>query len=205
MGAPMQLHLASGNAHKAEEFRALAAGSGLKATIVSAREVGGMPTVAEDTGTFAGNARQKALALRARLPAGSWVLADDSGLCVDALGGAPGVESAYFAGPAGDGAANLVKLVRELAGVPDERRTGHFVCLLLLAGPEGREFTFEGRCHGRLRREPRGGAGFGYDPLFVPDGEVLTFAELGDAAKNRLSHRARAWAGLAAWLRARRE
>lgn len=199
----MKLHLASGNAHKAEEFRALVAASGLAVAIVSAREAGGMPPVAEDTGTFMGNARQKAQALRARLPAGSWVLADDSGLCVDTLGGAPGVESAYFAGPAGDGAANLAKLVRELAAVPDDRRAAHFICVLLVAGPEGQEFIFEGRCDGHLRREPRGGAGFGYDPLFVPEGEGLTFAELGDAVKSRVSHRARAWAGLSAWLQGR--
>lgn len=199
----MKLHLASGNAHKAEEFRALVAASGLNVAIVSARETGGMPPVAEDTGTFAGNARKKAQALRARLPAGSWVLADDSGLCVDALGGAPGVESAYFAGPAGDGAANLAKLVRELAGVAEDRRAAHFVCVLLVAGPEGQEFVFEGRCDGRLRREPRGGTGFGYDPLFVPEGEELTFAELGDAVKNLVSHRARAWARLSGWLQGR--
>jgi len=199
----MKLHLASGNAHKAEEFRALVAASGLAVAIVSAREAGGMPPVAEDTGTFVGNARQKAQALRARLPAGCWVLADDSGLCVDTLGGAPGVESAYFAGPAGDGAANLAKLVRELAAVPDDRRAAHFICVLLVAGPEGQEFIFEGRCEGHLRREPRGGSGFGYDPLFVPEGEGLTFAELGDAVKNRVSHRARAWAGLSVWLQGR--
>ncbi len=197
----MQLHLASGNAHKAEEFRALAAASGLALGIVSARAVGGMPPVVEDAGTFVGNARKKAQALRAVLPAGAWVLADDSGLCVDALGGAPGVESAYFAGPAGDGAANLAKLVRELAGVADDRRGAFFTCVLLVAGPAGEELVFEGRCSGRLRREPRGGAGFGYDPLFVPEGEELTFAELGEEAKNRLSHRARAWAQLAAWRR----
>jgi XTP/dITP diphosphohydrolase len=201
----MQLHLASGNAHKAEEFRALAACTGLDVTMISARDAGGMPEVPEDTGTFTGNARQKARALLARLPAGAWVLADDSGLCVDALGGAPGVESAYFAGRPGDPAANLAKLVRELAAVPDGRRAAHFVCVLLVAGPAGKEFVFEGRCDGTLRREPRGGAGFGYDPLFVPAGETLTFAELGDAAKSRLSHRARAWAGLATWLRGSRD
>lgn len=197
----LTLHLASGNAHKAEEFRALAAASGLDVTVVSARDAGGMPAVPEDTGTFTGNARQKARALLARLPADAWVLADDSGLCVDALGGAPGVESAYFAGPQGDPAANLAKLVREMQAVPDNRRAAHFVCVLLVAGPGGKEFVSEGRCAGRLRREPRGGAGFGYDPLFVPEGETLTFAELGETAKNRLSHRARAWARLAHWLR----
>ena len=197
----MKLHLASGNAHKAEEFQALAAASGLTVDIVSARDVGGMPAVAEDTGTFAGNARRKARALLARLPAGSWVLADDSGLCVDALDGAPGVESAYFAGPVGDPAANLAKLVREMRDVPDQRRGAHFICMLLVAGPGGQEFIFEGRCDGRLRREPRGGSGFGYDPVFVPAGETLTFAELGEAVKNRLSHRGRAWAAVADWLR----
>lgn len=203
-GLPMKLHLASGNAHKAEEFRALVAASGLDVAIVSAREVGGMPTVPEDSGTFTGNARQKARALLARLPAGSWVLADDSGLCVDALGGAPGVESAYFAGREGNPAANLAKLVRELAAVPEPLRAAHFVCVLLVAGPGGSEQVFAGRCDGHLRREPRGGAGFGYDPLFVPAGETLTFAELSEEAKNRLSHRGRAWAALASWLRASR-
>ncbi len=103
----MKLHLASGNAHKAAEFSALAKASRLAVKIVSARETGGMPEVVEDAGTFLGNARKKARALHARLPEGSWVLADDSGLCVAALAGAPGVESAYYAGPKGDSAANL--------------------------------------------------------------------------------------------------
>jgi XTP/dITP diphosphohydrolase len=197
----MKLHLASGNPHKAEEFGALAAQSGLTVAIIPALGAGGMPPVAEDAGSFAGNARKKAQALRRILPPDSWVLADDSGLCVDALGGAPGVESAYYAGPAGDGAANLARLVRELAAVPDERRGAHFTCVLLVARPDGMEHLFEGCCAGQLLRAPRGGAGFGYDPLFVPDGESGTFAELGDEVKNRLSHRARAWAKLADWLR----
>ena len=101
----MKLYLASGNAHKAAELQGLATAGGLNMEIVSARAVGGMPEVVEDTGTFVGNARKKALALRAKLPADAWALADDSGLCVDTLGGGPGVESAYFAGPQGDGAA----------------------------------------------------------------------------------------------------
>jgi XTP/dITP diphosphohydrolase len=197
----MKLHLASGNPHKAQEFQGLAAASGLTVTIISAAAVGGMPPVAEDAGTFTGNARKKALALRARLPDDAWVLADDSGLCVDALDGAPGVESAYFAGPEGDGAANLARLVRELRDVPDGRRGAHFVCVLLLRGPAGQEQVFEERCDGHLRCEPAGAGGFGYDPLFVPDGAVQTFSELSDAAKNRLSHRGRAWARLAEWLR----
>jgi XTP/dITP diphosphohydrolase len=198
----MKLFLASGNAHKVAELQALAIGGGLDVEIISAHAVGGMPEVAEDTGTFVGNARKKALALRTKLPSEAWALADDSGLCVDALGGAPGVESAYYAGPQGDGAANLKKLVTVLRDVPDERRGAHFVCVLLLRGPEGAEMIFEGRCVGRVQHEPRGGAGFGYDPIFVPAGQTLSFSELGEAVKNGISHRARAWALLADWVRA---
>lgn len=197
----MKLYLASGNAHKAAEMNALALASGLGVEIVSAKAAGGMPPVAEDTGTFAGNARKKAQALQAVLPAGAWVLADDSGLCVEALGGGPGVESAYYAGPQGDGAANLRKLVDVMRGVPPAERGAHFLCVLLLAGPDGLEVVFEGRCDGALKDEPKGGAGFGYDPLFVPRGYEESFAELGDAVKNELSHRGRAWARLAAWWR----
>lgn len=197
----MKLYLASGNAHKAAELQALADASRVPATIVSARAVGGMPPVAEDTGTFIGNARKKAAALRGLIPADAWALADDSGLCVDALDGAPGVESAYFAGPQGDSAANLAKLVAVLRDVPEERRQARFQCMLLVLGPQGEEHVFEGSSEGRLLFAPRGGAGFGYDPLFVPAGHEQTFAELGEAVKNNLSHRARAWALLAEWIR----
>jgi len=197
----MKLYLASGNAHKVGEMNALAHASGLGVEIVSAKAVGGMPPVVEDAGTFVGNARKKALALKAVLPADAWVLADDSGLCVDALHGGPGVESAYYAGPQGDGAANLRKLVEVMREVPAERRAAHFVCVLLLAGPSGAEMVFEGKSEGVLCAEPEGGSGFGYDPLFVPSGYRRTFAELGDAVKNTVSHRGRAWAKLADWLR----
>jgi len=162
-----------------------------------------MPAVVEDTGTFLGNAQKKARALQARLPAGGWALADDSGLCVDSLAGAPGVESAYFAGPKSDDAANLRRLIEVMRDVPDDRRGAHYVCVLVLAGPAGAEQVFEGHCDGRLAREPRGQGGFGYDPLFVPEGYERTFAELGDAIKHHLSHRARAWASLAEWLKSR--
>lgn len=199
----MKLYLASANAHKVAELQALADASRLPIEILSARAAGGMPPVVEDAGTFVGNARKKAQALHARLPAGAWALADDSGLCVDALGGGPGVESAYFAGPAGDSAANLAKLVAVMRDVPDPQRSAHFTCVLVLAGPDGLEHAFEGRCPGRLLREPRGGAGFGYDPVFVPDGYTQSYAELGDAVKNEVSHRARAWAKLAEWIRGR--
>ena len=204
----MKLFLASGNAHKAVELQALAnespASRFLPIEIVSARAVGGMPEVAEDTGTFIGNARKKALALRAKLPADAWALADDSGVCVDALDGGPGVESAYYAGPEGDFAANLQKLVHVMRDVPEEKRGAHFVCVLVVCGPDGAEHIFQGRCVGRLLVEPRGGGGFGYDPLFMPDGFACSYAEMSDAEKNAISHRARAWAKLAEFFAARK-
>jgi XTP/dITP diphosphohydrolase len=204
----MRLFLASGNPNKAAELQAMAdalggGGAGGRLEVVCAAQAGGMPPVAEDTGTFAGNARKKALALRAALPEGAWSLADDSGLCVEALGGAPGVESAYYAGPAGDPAANLAKLVASMRGVPEGRRGAEFVCVLYLAGPRGREQSFEGRCRGRLLEDPRGAGGFGYDPLFVPEGLDLTLAQLPRQEKNALSHRGRAFALLVGWLAAR--
>jgi XTP/dITP diphosphohydrolase len=197
----MKLFLASGNAHKAAELQGLADAAGLGIEIVSARAAGGMPAVAEDTGTFVGNARKKARALHAQLAPGAWVLADDSGVCVDALGGGPGVESAYYAGPRSDPAANLAKLAAVMRDVPAGSRGAHFLCVLLVAGPDGAEQVFEGICRGELLAEPRGGAGFGYDPLFVPTGYQQSYAELGDAVKSRISHRARAWAKLAEWVR----
>lgn len=193
----MKLYLASGNRHKVQEFQALVDASGLPLEIVSARDAGGMPQVEEDTGTFVGNARKKALALKSLLPADAWVLADDSGLCVDALGGAPGVESAYYAGPQGDSAANLAKLVEVMRTVSDEKRAAHFTCVLVLIDGSGREQVFEGRCDGKLLREPRGGSGFGYDPLFVPVGHEKSLAELDEALKNQLSHRGHAWSVMA--------
>lgn len=201
--ARMRFYLASGNAHKVSELQTLAETSRLPVQIRSARDVGGMPAVVEDAGTFSGNARKKARALRALLPEDAWALADDSGLCVDALDGGPGVESAYYAGPQGDSAANLAKLVAVMRDVPEECRGAHFTCVLYAIGPQGEEREFEGRCLGRLLFEPRGGGGFGYDPLFVPAGNHASFAELGDAAKNTLSHRALAWAKLAEWVRGR--
>lgn len=184
------IHLATGNAHKAQEFQALANVSGLALQVVAATR---MPPVAEDTGTFAGNARKKAAALKAVLPPDAWVLADDSGLCVDALGGAPGVESAYYAGPAGNSAANLAKLVTAMRDMPEGARRAHFICVLVLQGPGEQEFVVEARCEGTLRRDPVGSGGFGYDPLFIPDGGERTYAEISEAEKNNLSHRGRAW------------
>jgi XTP/dITP diphosphohydrolase len=203
----MRLFLASGNAHKArelqamaEDFRARGLGSGVE--VLPASEVGGMPEVEEDTGTFVGNARKKARALKARLPEEYWVLADDSGLCVEALGGLPGVDSAYYAGPQGDSAANLAKLVETMRGVPMGRRAAYYICVLVLVGPNVEE-VFEGRCNGSLVAEPVGSGGFGYDPLFAPDGLNLTLSEVSPSEKNRISHRGWAWEQCVGWLAAR--
>lgn len=194
--APLVFYLASGNAHKVGELQTLARTAAVAVQIRSARDVGGMPPVVEDTGTFIGNARKKAAALRPLIPADAWALADDSGVCVDALGGEPGVESAYYAGPEGDPAANLALLVREMRAVTAAERGAQFYCVLVAIGPDGTEHRSEGICGGRLLFEPKGGSGFGYDPLFVPDGYTLSYAELGDDVKNLISHRARAWAAL---------
>jgi XTP/dITP diphosphohydrolase len=193
--------LASANEHKAREFQALADRAELRVVIRSAQAVGGMPFVPEDTGTFVGNARQKARALQGLLPEGEWALADDSGLCVDELGGLPGVDSAIYAGRPSNAAANLDKLVHDMRAVPEGMRGAHFKCVLLAAGPDGAERGFIGRCDGRLLPAPRGRQGFGYDPLFAPAGHDRSFAELGDAVKSTLSHRARAWEQFVAWLR----
>lgn len=196
----MKLYLASGNSHKVAELQKLADDCRLSVEIESARAVGGMPEVVEDSGTFIGNARKKAKALRMLLPPGSWAMADDSGICVDFLDGGPGVESAYFAGPEGDDDANLQKLIETMRDVADGQRGAHYICILLVLAPDGTEHVFRGKVTGQLLISPQGSGGFGYDPLFVPDGYKLTFAEMDPVQKNALSHRARAWYALAEWL-----
>lgn len=192
--------IATGNAHKVEEFNRLAEVFSLpQIRFVSAKDVleNGMPHVVEDSGTFLGNARLKAQALKKRVPADFFVLADDSGLCVDALDGAPGVETAYYAGPEATAEENRRKLLAALDGVPAEQRGAHFVCLLLLISPDGTESVFDARCHGSIATRESGNGGFGYDPIFAPQGFSQTFAELDGATKDRLSHRGNAFAALA--------
>lgn len=197
----MKLYLASGNSHKIRELKELVKTSNLRFEVFSAADVGGMPVVVEDTGTFVGNARKKATALKALLPHDAWALADDSGICVDALGGAPGVESAYFAGSNGDDQANLDKLVQSMRGVPEEQRGAHYVCVLILLSPDNQEYLFEAKCEGSLAHETRGTEGFGYDPFFIPRGYSETLGVLPAETKQKLSHRAKAWAELVAWSR----
>lgn len=180
------LLLATANQGKLRELRELLAGM----RVIGLADVGieDLPEIAD---TFRGNAAQKAVeaARRTGLPC----LADDSGLCVDALDGAPGVFSARFAGRHGDDAANRELLLQRLIEVPDARRTARFCCVLALAdsaGGLGQEVLFEeGECAGSITRAPRGNGGFGYDSLFVPAGEARTMAELPSSVKHALSHR----------------
>lgn len=154
-----------------------------------------LPDVVEDAETFAGNARKKAS--ETALSLGLWTLADDSGLAVDALAGAPGVYSARFAGTHGDDEANNRLVLERMAAVPDDRRGAAFVCALALADPTGTvRLEAEGTCRGRLTREPRGPGGFGYDPLFLIPEYHRTFGELSPLVKAQLSHRSRAFARL---------
>jgi XTP/dITP diphosphohydrolase len=203
----MKLYLATGNAHKIGELSAILAASGVSADVIPPAAVGGMPHVQEDADTFEGNALKKARALADRIrergaPDGSWAaLADDSGLCVDVLGGAPGVHSAYYAGRDATDTANTAKLLAALAETPAAERSAAFRCVIAVVRHDGVQFTFEGRCPGRIVSAPSGGGGFGYDPVFVPEGHDLTFAELPAETKHAISHRGRALAGFTAWLR----
>jgi len=196
--------LATGNEHKVEEFNRLSTVFSLPdIRFVSAKKCihGGMPKVVEDSGTFRGNAELKARALRSLAPADALVLADDSGLCVDALNGAPGVETAYYAGPTATSEQNRAKLLRALDVVPVEKRGAHFYCLLLLILPDGTELAFDGKCFGKIATCEAGTGGFGYDPIFIPSGFSKTFAELDGATKDQLSHRGNAFARLANFLK----
>ncbi len=149
--------------------------------------------VVEDADTFAANARKKAS--ETALALGHWVVADDSGLSVDALNGAPGVYSARYAGTHGDDAANNRKLLEALEKVPDEKRGAAFVCSLALSDPKGViRLESAGACRGRIIREIRGNQGFGYDPLFLIREYHVTFGELSALVKHQLSHRSRAFA-----------
>ena len=195
----MKLFLATGNLHKIEELRALFADAGLAIEVHTPAAIGGMPEVVEDQNSFTGNALKKARALAALLPVDGWALADDSGLCVDALDGAPGVHSARYAGPNATDAANIAKLLEALDGIEERNRAAGFRCHLALVSPHGDEMIFEGECRGEILHAARGEGGFGYDPVFVPVGYEATFAELSEAEKASLSHRGNAMRKLARW------
>ena len=205
---PTRMVIASGNTHKAEEIQALLGDDFECRTL---KDYPDAPEVEEDAATFAGNAVKKALSLVDWLKhnedfAEGWVLADDSGLEVDALDGAPGVRSARYASSTTDGnnpdEANNAKLLTALDGKPEHQRTARFRCVLALArtGAYGQPELFEGACEGHITEAPAGSEGFGYDPLFVPENFVDTFGTLGAEIKGMLSHRAAALRKLKAWL-----
>lgn len=192
-----RLVLATHNAHKVGELRAVLEPVvvGLDpAHVVSAADVG-VPAPREDGVTFAENAliKARAIARATGLPA----VADDSGLAVDVLGGAPGIFSARWAGSHGDDAANLALLIDQLADIRAEHRGAQFVCAAALVTPDGFEHVEEGVLRGTLATAPRGTNGFGYDPVLVPDGEERTCAEMSPAEKNAISHRGKAFRALA--------
>ena len=186
--------LASRNAKKVREMERILAEAGLDLEVVGIDVVDGVPEVPETEASFEGNALLKARAVCAAtgLPA----VADDSGLCVDALNGMPGILSARWSGGLVPGTeldrANVDLVLAQLADTPDERLGAQFRCAVALVTPDGRESVVHGEMRGRLVRTPRGEGGFGYDPIFVPEGHDVTSAELGAQEKDAISHRGRA-------------
>jgi len=193
----MHLILATRNAKKRREIVEILDGLPLELGDLSDRP--DVPEVEETGTTFEANARLKAVAVAKA--SGAWSLGEDSGLVVPALKGRPGVYSARYAGRQGDDAANNARLLAELGPLPDERREAYYVCTAALADPRGDvHAVVEGRCHGVILREPRGGGGFGYDPLFLIPEFHQTFGELSPRVKHALSHRARALERLRSFL-----
>ena len=190
MSAPLVFVAATANPHKLTEMRV--ALEGVATLLARPAELGEVP---EEGDTLESNARTKAAAVAGY--AGAAALADDTGLEVDALDGAPGVHSARYAGAAGDDAANVAKLLEALAGVAPGRRSARFRTVVVARWPDGREVLAAGTTEGTISTEPRGERGFGYDPVFVPAPGERTFAEMSLAAKSAISHRGRALRELA--------
>jgi len=184
----VKLLLATRNRNKVVEMQRALDDTGWQVVMLS--DIADAPQVEEDGATFEENARKKARSAAER--AKMRTLAEDSGLEIDALGGEPGVKSARYAGEGATDTDRIRKVLGRLVAVPEERRTARFRCVMCLVDPVGDEACFEGRCEGRIAHSARGSAGFGYDPIFVPEGHDRTFAELGLAVKSRTSHRARA-------------
>ena len=197
----MKLYLASGNKNKIKEVSHILYAMTNVLEVFSPDEIGGMPEVEETEDSFVGNARLKAHALKSVAPRGSWIVADDSGLEVDVLQGRPGVYSARYAGLDATDEENTAKLLAEMESIPDDKRSARFVCCAVLLEPSGVEKVFREACEGVITRAPSGTHGFGYDPVFIPEGYHKTLAELGSDIKDRLSHRARVMKELAFWLK----
>ena len=190
-----QVVLATRNRKKLDELHRILEAEGLDVEILSLDAFPDAPEVPETESTFAGNAllKARAIAQATGLPA----VADDSGLCVDALNGMPGVLSARWAGAHGDDDANLDLVLAQIGDVPDQRRGASFMCAAAVALPDGTERVVEGSIEGRLLRERRGENGFGYDPIFVPLGQDITTAQMSAEEKDAISHRGRALRSLA--------
>jgi XTP/dITP diphosphohydrolase len=185
------LILATRNAHKTEEIRHIL---GDQFEVLDVTSFPDLPEIEETGTTFLENARLKALGISRHID--GWVLADDSGLEVDALGGAPGVWSSSFGGEEGNHAKNNERLMREMAGITE--RSARFRCTLVLAKNGVEKDFFTGTVEGRIAESPSGNGGFGYDPLFIPEGHFQTMADLGAVIKSTLSHRAEAIRALVA-------
>ena len=190
--------IASRNEHKIDEMRRILNEAGLSLDLVGIQEFPDLPDVDETGTTFAENALLKAREICAftGIPA----IADDSGLCVDALGGMPGIFSARWAGTHGNDLANLQLLLAQISHVVPDRRTASFRCAAAIVMPSGAEEVVEGIMAGRLIDTPRGTNGFGYDPIFIAEGYSITTAEMDSASKDAISHRGRAIAALAPTL-----
>ena len=196
MTSPVEILLATGNPDKGAEMARLL--GGLPLILRTRADFPDLPEVVEDADTFAGNAIKKAAELSAAT--GMLALGDDSGLCVDALDGAPGVYSARYAGEDCSYADNNAKLVAALKDTAEAERSAHFVCVVAIVGPNLAPVTFEGTCDGLITEAPEGAAGFGYDPVFLIPENGRTFGQMTVDEKARISHRARAFAQARAWL-----
>ncbi len=197
----MKIVLATRNRKKAEEMQKILGDAGTVpiVSVLTLQDFPGCPDVVEDGDTFEANAVKKAL--HTAKHTGMIAVADDSGLEVDALNNAPGVFSARYAGEPSDDKKNLEKVLKEMNDVPDEKRGARFVCCIALALPDGPVKTFSGSVEGKIGRVPHGNNGFGYDPVFYPEGHSRTFAEISDNEKNAMSHRGRAIRKLQEYLK----
>lgn len=197
----MDIVLATKNKKKIEEIKRIV--EGMQICLLTLDDFPGCPEVKEDGVTFEENAVKKAIAIAKYT--GKCALADDSGLEVYEMKGAPGTLSARYAGEAADDRKNIKRLLYEMHSIANEKRGARFVCCIALASPDGNVRTFLGHVEGRIGKEPKGVNGFGYDPLFYPEGLNRTFAEMSDNEKDTLSHRGRALRGLQKYLTENKE
>ena len=197
----MDIYIATNNPHKVQELKMMIDEAGLHVKVYSAQDLGGMPHVVEDGDTFEANAKLKAEALRKVAPEAAWVMADDSGLCVDELNGAPGVGSARYSGEHATDDENNKKLLIEMNDIPMNQRRGKYTCCLVVMHPSVKNIVFQSICKGTILDNSEGEYGFGYDPLFMPLGESKTFAEMSLESKNKISHRGRALKLFVEWLK----